>query len=192
MQHIFKFILSDYIDDNDKMTLLSGITIKDFYLPLNILNINIQYQENYALRNAINHGNLPVIKFLVEKGANIHIWFDFPLKIAVKSNRLDIVEFLVEKGADIHTSSDLALILSCRSGYVDILKFLVSRSMIEELKTSINIGITYACMYGKLDVIKYLVEAGADIHVKNDRALRYAKQAGNRHIIDYILSLGDK
>ena len=63
--------LSEYIDHNDKMTMLVGKNVEDFDIPLSILNIDIHYNYDYALRRASYNGYLSVVKFLVVKGADI-------------------------------------------------------------------------------------------------------------------------
>jgi hypothetical protein len=59
MLHIFKFVLSKYISDEDRKTLLQGYYLANFDLPFNLLNININWHNDY--------GNLLVVKFLVNK-----------------------------------------------------------------------------------------------------------------------------
>jgi hypothetical protein len=51
MLHVFKFVFSDYMDD-DKTPLLEGNNIEDFDLPFNLLGISVHLCDDYALRNA--------------------------------------------------------------------------------------------------------------------------------------------
>jgi hypothetical protein len=71
MLDIFEYVLSDYIDDKDKITLLCGKTIEDFNLPLNMLNIDVHFKNDYALRIACVNNSISIVEFLVSKGADI-------------------------------------------------------------------------------------------------------------------------
>lgn len=44
--------------------------------------------------------------------------------------------------------------------------------------------------FGLLPELKYLVENGADIHVENDEALRYAAKNGHLAIVKYLIEHG--
>ena len=47
-----------------------------------------------------------------------------------------------------------------------------------------------ACSNGSLPSVKCLVEAGADIHIFNDRFLYIAHQFHHENIVEYLLSQG--
>ena len=122
------------------------------------------YLGNYPLIIAVDTGNLDIVKYLVEHGADIHIVHDFPLRTASEYGYLDIVKYLVEKGANIN----------------DVDMFTKPLSLAGE--------------NGHLDVIKYLVENGADIRARDDEAIRYVDAyyggKNKNEIIDYLVSLG--
>ena len=67
------------------------------------------------------------MKYLVEKGADIHVNFDEAFRNGVSSGHLDVVKYLVEKGADIHADFEGALSQSAREGHFDIVKYLVEK-----------------------------------------------------------------
>jgi hypothetical protein len=98
MLHIFKFVLSDYITDEDKFTLLQGNRVEDFDPPFNKLNINIHWNTDYALRYASNNGNIEVVKYLIEAGADIHADDSRAIRESCKHGHLQVVEFLVGRG----------------------------------------------------------------------------------------------
>jgi ankyrin repeat protein len=127
MLHIFKYILSDYIDENDKTTLLQSSNIDDFDLPINLLGIDIHWEKDYALIYASENGHLNVVKFLVDKGANIHTQEEKPLILACQDGYIDVVKFLVDKGANIHSRNEYAFISACYYGHLTVVKFLVDK-----------------------------------------------------------------
>ena len=65
MLDIFEYVLSDYIDDKDKITLLCGKTIEDFNLPLNMLNIDVHFKKGLCdSRIACVNNSISIVEFL--------------------------------------------------------------------------------------------------------------------------------
>ena len=62
------------------------------------------WKGNAALHIAYQEGHLPVVQYLIEKGANIEVkdWEQkTPLHIACLRGYLPIVQYFIEKGANI-------------------------------------------------------------------------------------------
>ena len=70
-------------------------------------------------------GNIEAVRYLVERGADIHIQDEFPLICASLYGNTDIVKYLVEAGADVHVRDDLPLQLAASSGHYGVVKYLV-------------------------------------------------------------------
>ena len=86
--------------------------------------IDINADDNYALRWAAGNGHLDIVKYLVEHGADIHAQEDYALRWAAVNDRLEVVKYLVEHGADIHANNNHALRWAAGCGYLDIVKYL--------------------------------------------------------------------
>jgi len=54
---------------------------------------------NWILRIASREGDLNVIKFALEHGADIHVMNDHPVRVAYRRRHMDIVDYLVSQGA---------------------------------------------------------------------------------------------
>ena len=98
-----------------------------------------------CLHSASYIGYLPIVQYLIEKGANIEAkdenqWT--PLHIACFKGFLPIVQYLIEKGANIEAKD-------------------------RDQNTPLHI----ASSYGKTDVVKYLVSKGANKKAKNKDGL---------------------
>jgi len=63
---------------------------------------NFDLEHPRALLYAIGAGYLPIVKYLVKKGVDIHAKDDLAVRYAINKQHLPIVEFLIEKGADIN------------------------------------------------------------------------------------------
>ncbi len=87
---------------------------------------DIHVNNEIALRNAIYYGNIDVIKFLVENGANIHILNNQPLVDSCSDGYLVVVKYLIEKGANIHSNDDEPLRRASNDGHLDVVKYLIS------------------------------------------------------------------
>jgi ankyrin repeat protein len=80
---------------------------------------------NNLLLNASQNGSLELVKYSLEKGANIHI--EFALSYASQNGHLEVVKYLVEQGANIHAKDDLALREASLNGHLEIVKYLVEK-----------------------------------------------------------------
>lgn len=86
-----------------------------------------QKELNNSLIKFAEHGYLPMIKILIEKGADIHVYNDQALRWASRNGYLEIVKYLAEKGADIHANNDQALMWASEQGHLEVVKYLKSR-----------------------------------------------------------------
>jgi len=105
---LFKHILITYLDENDIRSILTVSIIEEFDIAI-FLGINLRYDNNCALMHASRNGYEDVVRYLAEKGSDIHARDDQALRWASKYGHLSIVEYLVENGADIHAKEDDAL-----------------------------------------------------------------------------------
>ena len=146
-------------------------------------------EKNDALLKATMDGNLEVVKWLVENGADIHVDNDKPLDNAINYARdLDIVKYLVEKGADIHAQDDQALKSAFFEFDLEIVKYLVEQQGARVNVLNEHLG--EAVVNGELDLIKYLVAHGADIHAEDERLLMVAAEFGELEIVRFLIGRG--
>ena len=66
------------------------------------------------------------IKYLIEQGADIHVYNDYVLRYSAENGNLELVKYLIEKGADIHANDDYALCWSAENGHLKVVKYLKS------------------------------------------------------------------
>ena len=87
MNDVFKYILSDYLDDEDKKNILHAKIPDDFDIA-KILGISVRYDNDFALKYASQNGYLDVVEFLVDKAADIHNCNEVSLKYASRNGHL--------------------------------------------------------------------------------------------------------
>jgi ankyrin repeat protein len=90
------------------------------------------YHFMTPLHFAAQGGHLAIVKFLVEKGADIKAKDDdwTPLHVAARHGDLSMVKFLVENGADINAKTDsgaTVLHWAAREGHSKIVGYLRSQ-----------------------------------------------------------------
>lgn len=85
---------------------------------------DIHMFDDDAFISAAMNGHMSIINFLISVGANIHARDDDALRWAAWNGYMSLVELLVEKGADIHACNDEALRNARERGYVNIIGFL--------------------------------------------------------------------
>lgn len=101
------------------------------------LNEGVDHRKSYAVILACQYENVPVLKYLVQKGADVNIGDYFgmtPLHYACEYNNIEILGMISDAGADIN-----ALNLENRS------------------------PLTWACFRGHVEAVKALLERGADV-----------------------------
>lgn len=125
-------------------------------------------------RDAINRGNLDVIKALYENGAKLEdtvsITMETPLQLALYLKRPHIARLLVELGSDIHkpkrSGGDTPLHSAARLGYLDTLKLMIEKGgNIHQLNDDKQTPLDTARKYKQQSCIEYLekLEAMASV-----------------------------
>jgi len=141
-------------------------------------------------------GNLEIVKFLINHGAdvnavshferNVLTGVTFALDQASSNNRLSVVEYLVDNGADIHACNDSAVVGAVDNGNLSIVKYLVGKGA--KLDTYNNSPITLSVINGDVTMVKYLIEMGVVI----DLEVALVDSISGKHwdLARYLISIG--
>ncbi len=111
-------------------------------LVLDCCKVSIGNHSQTPLHFASAEGHFKVVKYLVEKGADIETkteWKISPLYMASAKRHFEIVKYLVEKGADIDSKDNLnqtSLHIASKKGHVEIVKYLVENGANIQAKTN--------------------------------------------------------
>jgi len=188
-----KHVLGGYLDIDDKYSVLKVDKIEEFNIAA-MLNVDLRYDNDFALRYASYKGNEDVVKYLVEKkDADIHADDDYAVRLASKGGYLSIVKYLFSKGADISAKFNESLIWASADGHLDVVKYLFSKGAdIHEPEV-----FQEAAENGHLSVVKYLIEKfeedkdddDAENEVYNDGFLG-ACQKGHLPVVKYLIKKG--
>lgn len=150
------------------------------------------------LHIAAEHGNINIIKFLLDKNSNINAsnsQYLTPLMIAVKFKNINTIKFLLSNDAKTNSDTkprETALHIAISGGDSDIIKLLldhnadctIARST--DGKTPLHI----AAELGQVDTCKLLIERGADVNIqdkKGNTPLHYSAKNTNNKVAIYLL-----
>jgi len=133
-------------------------------------------KDDYITIAAFN-GNLKILQFLVENGANMENINDAFIS-AIRERHFSVVKYLFEIGASI---TEEAISYSASDGYKKIIHFLIE-----------NGGNKNVALINSLDIetIKYLIENGADIHYDNENIFLRCAIRGNLEMMKYLVENG--
>lgn len=143
--------------------------------------------KNHLLRNAAYYGYLDLVKYSLNKGADIHYSEDAALRYASDRGHLQIVKYLIDKGANINANHGYSIRWASRIGYFDIVKFLIEKGA--NIHLNKDDALLGAIIEGHVDIVKYLVEHGVYSDSVNDIALRYALKNGHTEIVNYLKNI---
>ncbi len=158
---------------------------------------------NTLLHKAARSEGIAVVKFLVDKGADVRAKNGFngtPLHRAAQNQHVDaleIVKLLVSKGADIHAKNNddyTPFYYAAGNPNVEITKFLVEKGA--EINANGECGTTplhEAARNSNVEVLKYLIEKGANVHAKDNRGatlLHASARNSNIEVVKYLIDKG--
>ncbi len=146
--------------------------------------IDVSPNINIRLLWASESGYLPVVKYLIETGADIHYGDDYPLRFASARGHLPVVKYLTENGAKVNALKNRALEAAIQNGHLPVVKYLTENGA--DIYAD-NRALRAAVEFGDLPIVQYLKDKGVDIHGYNDEALRLAISYQHRDIKNYIL-----
>lgn len=143
--------------------------------------------SNEPVRDAAENGNLPIVKILLDAGADInaHNYGGSVLSKAVQSGNLALVEFLLDKGADMQANEYSGFIEAARSGAPEMLQLFLDRKI--DANAHNGEAFVAALANKNFDTASLLLAHGADINAQNGRALRDAARDNEQETAEYLL-----
>jgi ankyrin repeat protein len=154
-----------------------------------------------ALHFAAQNGDIAVVQFLIEHGADIKaqdtVFSRTPLHFAAENGNLDTVKYLAEHGAEIQDKDGYgatALHYAAKNNKLDVIKYLVSKKMDYTAKDVRGwSAMHYAAEGGGIDVIKYLLAKGLNINELNNAGRTpFFFARGNRELRKFMIDNGAK
>jgi ankyrin repeat protein len=147
-------------------------------------------EHNHLLELLLNYG-LDINKSFNSFDEPLHF-------ISIRERKLTNLKFLVEKGADIHRANRYkmnALHVACGVGDLEIVQYLINAGAnVESLSQGARTPLLTAAGDNHLHIVRYLVEsAGANLAAKSSSGediLMHATTGGRTEIVKYLLEKG--
>jgi uncharacterized protein len=146
---------------------------------------------------AANNGNIELLEFLLNNGANIlmnNMYGDTAIGIAALRGKLAIVQRLVAAGAKLETEGWAPLHYAAFNGHADVIRYLIDKQVsVDARAPNGQTALMFAAKNDHLEVVRLLVSANADIQARDANgttALSLAIDAGNTDIAHYLRSRG--
>ncbi len=147
-------------------------------------NINARSSNNryYALQYAVYWSDPKLVKFLLDKGADINLTDDgddTALMEAANENdpqNIVIVKLLLERGADVHAAGDRALLNAAKEGGPEVVQLLLQKGANPNARNIVpnsgdsagDTALMYAVQGDFLKAVHLLLAAGADVKDVNE------------------------
>jgi ankyrin repeat protein len=145
-------------------------------------------EAEYDIIEFAEVGNLEMIEYLVEQGADIHEYDDEPLYSAAKNGNLDVIKYLVAQGADVNSCNSAALRAAAANGYLDMVKFLAEQGA--DIHANNGEALYLAACNGRFYVVKYLISQGANIYTCDDSKQQYPNaDGGHFRVVKYLIEI---
>ena len=153
-----------------------------------------------ALHCAAENGDVAVVKFLIEHGADIKaqdtLLSRSVIHFAAENGNIESIRFLAEKGADL-LDKDLhgatPLHYAAKGGHLDTVKYLVGKKMDYTARDVRGWTLMhYAACGGSIDVVKYLLAKGVSINDLTDSGRTPLFFAKDRELRKFMISMGAK
>jgi ankyrin repeat protein len=167
-----------------------------------------EFDANGAVRGpvlrldmAVICGNLEMVRFLIERGADVNAETGYPLTplaSAAAGGKADIMRFLLESGADVNalgTYGVPATWFAVSKGQAEMVEMLLAGGAGTDFTDEIygrNL-LQLAALNGYLDIVTLLLSYGApvnDLDNSGSTALQYAARYGHERVADLLIEHG--
>lgn len=143
------------------------------------------YDNDGKLSQACKLDNLEAVKYLVQKGANVHCQGGIPIIHAGCINKYPtIVDYLVRHGGKQYIEDDSVLAYVLQGGTIHTIKYFIAKS--NHPQSMLDYAFSSACCRSKLNRVKYWHIHGADIHQHAIAPLQIAVWYGNYKVVKYL------
>lgn len=141
-----------------------------------------------ALEISCIQGWYEIVRLLIEYGADVQYGEDFALRSAIDEHHRKVVKLLLDNGADIHTHNEYPLIQACRNNDRKIVRLLLDYHA--DVHVDNEDPLCLASESGHTEIVEMLLKAGANIHIDDDRPLRVASKNGYIDTVRLLLRKG--
>lgn len=205
MRNLMKSAMGIYLLVFGRIHILSEIKIKKILLKscahdyirivqyLHENGVDIQMDDNAAIKKASEYGHLEIVNYLHKNGADICAEFNEPIKIASYNGHLEVVRYLHENGASIYPKKHPILNNHLDDSYLHENEDNNDNEDNDDDKDKEydqdhenDTPIILASENGHYEVVRYLHQKGADICANYNKPIILASKNGHYEIVRYL------
>jgi len=185
------FAIEKRIQNNELIKRLVDVSI-------NFLDVSDIYGST-ALTSAIESKNNSLVKYLIEKGADVYKsgkYANTPLTWAIETHNMELVKYLVKRCNDLIKSSNkwnTPFMKALHTNNHEIIKYLLKHgASVNYYDEYGKTPLLFAVEYGDEQTVKYLVNHGADLETMdefNNTAVIKAFKKGHKSITKYLTEI---
>ena len=149
--------------------------------------VDIHFNNEQPLRDAVLYGRTEVVKILLKYGADVNACNGEPLRTAACYGQTEIAKILLKYGADPNVCDGLPLRYAAYHGETEIAKILLKKGA--DINACNGEPLRNAARKGHTEIVKILLKYGADPKLKDccDRtALDIVKEKNHTQIVKLL------
>lgn len=147
--------------------------------------LDVNYDNDNAVRLACSLGKLEIVKILYNRGANLRASNDYCLEMACKNGHYNIVKFLLEENK--YEKIGWPFVFACERGYIRIVRLLLPYS---DIHFHNNDAFKYAAENGELHVIKLLMQVEKFPYKIQVESMKLALENNKTTVVNYLIDKG--
>jgi len=122
---------------------------------------DVHFQRDRALRDAARNGHIDVVTLLLDRGADVHADRESALRRAAGNHKLDVVRLLVRRGASVVAYNFSPITSAARSGDYEIVSFLQLHGGSDQQARVMCL--IMACERNYVQIARLMLDCGAPI-----------------------------
>ncbi|KAF9422751.1 hypothetical protein BGZ94_008499 [Podila epigama] len=147
--------------------------------------LNVQKDEDRALRYAVRGNDVEMVRLLLDYGANVHAFQENSITVASQMGHVEILRLLIRAGADVMGTP---LRYAAENGHAEAVKVLCE-SGADTMAGGCG-SLRTAASHGHEEIIATLLEFGANVNVHEGAPLQLACQHGHEGAVRVLLKYG--
>ncbi|EAY18991.1 hypothetical protein TVAG_246690 [Trichomonas vaginalis G3] len=161
---------------------------------------SIKDKDTEYIAAAVNMKSIDLISYFLEKGYDISGEKNRPLILAIQNSDLQIVKFLVDKGADVNKplmGAFTPLMAAVSQQNAEIFKFVIEKTNNVNAQDEYGLTALHRCLLSNppIEFLKILIDSGADVNLPDNHdftPLVYALRASNAAAVKLLFENGAK
>ncbi|KAG0047605.1 hypothetical protein BGZ83_007364 [Gryganskiella cystojenkinii] len=150
--------------------------------------LQVQKDEDRALRYAVLGNDLQMVRLLMEYGANVHAFQENPVLVAAQKGHIEILKVLIQAGADTEVLAGAPLRYAAEQGQEDVVRILCE-SGADTMWGGCS-ALRTAASKGHDRIMAVLLDYGANVNIHEGTPLQVACQHGHEAAVRVLLRYG--